>query len=79
LCVGEPYRQLKELSLIVIGCHTTLRSFWCHIFVLKVHALREVNIFEVKNRFCEELERVFDIFAKYHMKILFWINSLNST
>jgi hypothetical protein len=47
-----------------------LRGRWCHIFVLNVHAPTEDKTDEVKDSFYEELERVFDKFPKYHMKIL---------
>jgi hypothetical protein len=47
-----------------------LRGRWCHIIVLNVHAPTEDKTDEVKNSFFEELERVFDTFPKYHMKIL---------
>jgi hypothetical protein len=42
-----------------------LRGRWCHIIVLNVHAPTEDKTDDVK-----ELERVFDKFPKYHMKIL---------
>jgi hypothetical protein len=47
-----------------------LRGRWSHIFVLNVHAPTEDNIDCVKDSFYEELERIFDKFPKYHMKIL---------
>jgi hypothetical protein len=47
-----------------------LRGRWCHIIVLNVHAPTEVKTDDVKDSFYEELERVFDKFPKYHMKIL---------
>jgi hypothetical protein len=47
-----------------------LRGRWCHIIVLNVHAPTEDKTDDVKVSFCEELERVFDKFPKYHMKIL---------
>jgi exonuclease III len=47
-----------------------LRGRWCHIIVLNVNAPREDKTDKVKGRFYEELERVFDKFPKYHMKIL---------
>jgi exonuclease III len=47
-----------------------LRGLWCHILVLNVHAATEDNNDDVKGSFYEELERVFDKFPKYHMKIL---------
>jgi hypothetical protein len=37
---------------------------------LNVHAPTEDNFDDVKNSFYEELERVFDKFPKYHIKIL---------
>jgi hypothetical protein len=47
-----------------------LRGRWCHIVVLNVHVPTEVKIDYVKDSFYEELERVFDKFPKYRMKIL---------
>jgi hypothetical protein len=47
-----------------------LRDRWCHIIVLNVYAPTEDNTYDVKDSFYEELERVFDKFSKYHMKIL---------
>jgi hypothetical protein len=47
-----------------------LRGPWCHIVVLNVHAQTENKIDDVNDSFYEELERVFDEFPKYHMKIL---------
>jgi hypothetical protein len=41
---------------------------WCHI-VLNVHAPTEDKMDDVKDSFYEELERVFDKFPKYHVKI----------
>jgi hypothetical protein len=46
------------------------RGPWCHIIVLNVHAPTENKIYDMKASFCEELERVFDKFPKYHTKIL---------
>jgi hypothetical protein len=50
-----------------------LRGRWCHIIALNVHAPIADKTDDVKGRFYEELERVFDKFLKYeyHMKILF--------
>jgi exonuclease III len=42
----------------------------CHIIVLNVHAPTEDKTDDVKDSFYEELERVFDKFPKYQMKIL---------
>jgi hypothetical protein len=47
-----------------------LRGRWCHIIVLKVHAPTEDKTDDVKDSFYEKVERVFDKFPKYHMKIL---------
>jgi hypothetical protein len=47
-----------------------LRGRWCHIIVLNVHAPTEDKTDDVKDSFYKELERVFDEFPKYHMKIL---------
>jgi hypothetical protein len=49
--------------IILIG------RLWSTI-VLNVHALTKDKIDDVKDRFYEELEHVFDKFPKYHMKIL---------
>jgi hypothetical protein len=43
---------------------------WCDIIVLNVHAPTENKIDDMKDSFYDELERVFDKFWKYHMKIL---------
>jgi exonuclease III len=47
-----------------------LRGRWCHIILLYIHAPTEDKTDDVKDSFYEELERVFDKFPKYHMKIL---------
>jgi hypothetical protein len=47
-----------------------LRGRWCHIVGLNVHTPTEVKTDDVKDSFYEELERVFDKFPKYNMKIL---------
>jgi hypothetical protein len=47
-----------------------LRGHWCHVIVLNVHAPTEDKTDDVKDSFYEELERVFDKFTKYHMKIV---------
>jgi hypothetical protein len=44
------------------------RGRWFHIIVLNVHVPTEDKIDDLKNSFYEELERIFDIFPKYHMK-----------
>jgi hypothetical protein len=52
----------------VIGCH--IRGLWCCTIVLTVHAPTEDKTDDVKDSFYEELDRVFDKFPKYDMKIL---------
>jgi exonuclease III len=47
-----------------------LRGRWCQVIVLNVHSPTEDKTDDVKHSFCEELERVFNKFPKYHMKIL---------
>jgi hypothetical protein len=47
-----------------------LKGRWCDIIVLNLHASTEDKIDDVKDSFYDELERVFDKFPKYHMKIL---------
>jgi exonuclease III len=47
-----------------------LRGRWCDIIVLNVYAPTEDKIDDVKDSFYEEIERIFDKFPKYHMKIL---------
>jgi hypothetical protein len=47
-----------------------LRGLWCHIIILNVHAPTEGKTDDVKDSIYEELERAFDKFPKYHMKIL---------
>jgi hypothetical protein len=47
-----------------------LRGRWCHIIVLNIHAPTEYTVDHVKDSCYEELERVFNKFPKYRMKIL---------
>jgi hypothetical protein len=46
-----------------------LRGRWCHIIALNIRVPTDKTD-DVKDIFYEELERVFDKFPKYHMKIL---------
>jgi hypothetical protein len=50
--------------------HITLRGRWCDIIVRNVHATTEDKNDYTKNRFYEELKRVFEKFPKYHTYIL---------
>jgi hypothetical protein len=49
--------------------YVILRGCWCNIIVLNVHAPTEDKIDDIKDRFYEELEQVFDKLPKYDMKI----------
>jgi hypothetical protein len=53
-----------RVSYIILG------GRWFHIIVLNVHAPTKDKTDDVKDSFYEELERIFDKFPKYHMKIL---------
>jgi hypothetical protein len=50
--------------------YIVLRGHWCHIIVLNVNDPTEDKTDDVKDSFYEELERVFDKFPKYHIKML---------
>jgi hypothetical protein len=47
-----------------------LRGRWCQVIVLNVHAPTEDKTDNVNDSFYEELERVFDKFPTYHIRIL---------
>jgi hypothetical protein len=48
-----------------------LRVCWCNVFVLNVHALRDLKCDDSKDSFHEELEQIFFYhFLKYHRKTL---------
>ena len=47
-----------------------LRCRWCNIIDLNVHAPNEEKSDDSKDIFYEELEKVFEHFRKYHMKIV---------
>jgi hypothetical protein len=50
--------------------HILLSGRCCHIVFLNVYAPTEYKIDDIKDSFNERLDRVFDKFPKYHMKIL---------
>jgi exonuclease III len=50
--------------------YIVLRDPWFHIIVLNAHASKEDKTVDLKGSFYEELERIFDKFLNYHMKIL---------
>jgi hypothetical protein len=47
-----------------------LRSCWSYIIAINLHVPTEHETDYVKGNLYEELERVFDTFPKYHMKIV---------
>jgi hypothetical protein len=55
--------------------YIVLRGRWSNIIVLNAHAPTEEKNDDSKDSFYEELERVFDHFPKYHMKILLDFNA----
>jgi exonuclease III len=56
--------------LLVIECHIILKGQCCHAIVLNIHAQTEEKTEDVKDSFYHGLERVFNKFLKYNMKIL---------
>jgi hypothetical protein len=50
--------------------YITMKGRWCDIIVINVHDTTEDKDDDMKDRFYEELEQVFDQFPRYHMKIL---------
>jgi len=50
--------------------YIVVRGRWCSIIVLNVHAPREERSDDTKDSFYEEIEQVFELFPRYHMKIL---------
>jgi exonuclease III len=45
-----------------------LRGHWCNVIVLNIRAPTEDKIDDIKDRFYEELEQVFDQLPNYHNK-----------
>jgi hypothetical protein len=70
LCIRESSAVNRAEFVSDRMSYIILRSRWCHIIVLNVHAPTEDKTDDVKGSFYEELEHVFDKFPKYHMKIL---------
>jgi hypothetical protein len=50
--------------------HIILRGRCLHIIVLNIHVSTDDKIYDVKDSFYEQLERIFDKFLKYHMNML---------
>jgi hypothetical protein len=55
--------SVRMLYIILRGC-------WCDIVILNVLDPTEDKIDDIKGRFYQELEHVFNKYPKYHMKIL---------
>jgi hypothetical protein len=71
LRIRESNQQLKSVEFVSDRVSSIiLRGRWCYIIILNVHAPTEDKTDDVKDSLYEELERVFDKFPKYHMKIL---------
>jgi hypothetical protein len=61
----------KRVEFVSDGMsHIILRSRWCDIIILNDHAPKEDKIFYMKDSSYKELERIFDKFPKYHIKII---------
>jgi hypothetical protein len=61
---------VKRVEFISDKMYIILRGRWCDIIVRSVLAPTEDKIDGMEDSFYEELERVFDKFPKYSMKIL---------
>jgi exonuclease III len=62
---------VKRVEFVSDRMYIIPRSRLCDTIVLNVHAQTEDKIDDMKDRFYEELEHLFDKFPKYHMLILF--------
>jgi hypothetical protein len=63
-----PFKRIEFVSDRI--SYIILRGHWCDIIILNVHAPTKDKIDDMKDKFYEELEHVFDKFPKYHMTIL---------
>jgi exonuclease III len=62
---------VKRVGFVSDGMsYITLKGRWCDIIVLNVHTPTEDKDDDIKDRFHEELEQVFNDFPRYHMKTL---------
>jgi hypothetical protein len=67
---GELYQQLRVKSFRDRMLYITLKCRWGDIIALKVHGPRGDRIYDMKEKFSEELEHIFDTFPKYYINIL---------
>jgi hypothetical protein len=71
LCIRESLSAFKRVEFVNDRMsYIILRGCWCHIIVLNVHVPTEDKIVDVKDGFYEELERVFEVFPNYLVKIV---------
>jgi hypothetical protein len=71
LCIREIISAVRRVEFVSDRMsYIILRGRWCNIIVIKVHAPCEDTSDDIKDRFYEELGRVFDQFPRYDMKIL---------
>jgi hypothetical protein len=68
--VSEKHAVLRVEFISGRTSYMILRGRRCSVIVLNVYAQCEDKGDDVKDSFCEELERVFDQFPVYHMNIL---------
>ena len=69
-------RAVKRVQFVSARkSYIVLRGRWCNIIVLNVHAPSEEKSNNLKGRFYEKLEQVFNHFPKYRMKILLDFNA----
>jgi hypothetical protein len=62
---------VKRVEFVSYGLsYIVLRSRWCNIIVLNVHAPSDEKGDDSTDSFYEELEQILDHFPKYYMKIL---------
>jgi exonuclease III len=66
--IVSPVRRVEIISDRM--SYIILRGRWCNIIVLNVHTPCENKGDDVKDRFYEELGRIFDQFPRYDMNIL---------
>jgi hypothetical protein len=66
---GHVFVHMRETDQQLRGFNLLGTCRWCDI-ILNVHASTEDENFDTNDSFYEKLERAFDQFSKYYMKIL---------
>jgi hypothetical protein len=69
------HRKVSVVKRVLVSVsdrmsYLVLRGRWCNITVLNLHTPSEEKSDDTKDSFYEELERLFDHFPKYHVKLL---------